>query len=121
MSSTNQMVKDALGIDGLLLQSDANNLIAHRIQIKLGQHVIQDKDVTPIIENVNKQKKTFEDCFIAANKQISSYINYLVTTHSIEPSAKKKFQEESWIILDQIKLSKIWPDVIKQLGKPYSA
>ena len=121
MSSTNQMVKDALGINGLLLQSDANSLIAHRIQIKLGQHVIQDKDGTAIIENWNKQKKIFEDCFIAANKQISSCINYLVTTRSIEPNARKKLEEESWIILDQINLSKIWPDVIKQLGKPYSA
>ncbi len=36
MSATNQMVKDALEIDGLLLQSNANNLIAHRIQIQLG-------------------------------------------------------------------------------------
>jgi hypothetical protein len=121
MSSTNQMVKDALGINGLLLQSDANSLIAHRIQIKLGQHVIQDKDGTAIIENWNKQKKIFEDCFIVANKQISSCINYLVTTRSIEPNARKKLEEESWIILDQINLSKIWPDVIKQLGKPYSA
>ena len=33
----------------------------------------------------------------------------------------KKLEEESWIILDQINLSKIWPDVIKQLGKPYRA
>jgi hypothetical protein len=77
--------------------------------------------VTAIIENVNKQNKTFEDCFIAANKQISSYINYLVTTRSIEPSGRKKLEQEMWKILDQNKLSEIWPHIIKQLGKPYSA
>ena len=33
--------------------------------------------------------------------------------------ARKKLEEANWKILDQAKLGKIWPAIIKQLGQPY--
>jgi len=53
MSATNQMVKDALEIDGLLLQSNANNLIAHRIQIQLGP--VTPSNRTILVETKNQK------------------------------------------------------------------
>jgi hypothetical protein len=44
----------------------------------------------------------------------------LVTTRYIEPDARKKLEEANWKIIDQAKLGKIWPAIIKQLGQPYS-
>ena len=114
--------KDVFGMDGLLLEEDqlnGNELIAHRIQIKLGSSCIRDEDANKIIDKVNSQQKNFEKCFQAGNKKMSRCVNYLVTTRGIQISANKLFNENGWKIVGKKELEQIWPDSIKALGKPY--
>ena len=100
--------------------NDDGTLIAYRIQLQLGASLIQESEATKLVENFQSMHTITERRYAACNKPVLQQKFYLVTTRQLTLEVKNILQKDCITIIDAAKLrNRVWPDVLKNLGKPY--
>ena len=99
---------------------DEGRLIAHYIQLELGASQMLRPEAEKLVEKCLEDMKAISGRYAACQKPLLQQKLYLVTTRQLAPDVKETLQHGFIPIIDAAKLKRdIWPDSVKNLGKPY--
>jgi len=118
--------KDFTGTDGVIFQIRPNNtLTVHCLQMKLGTENFKEDQLESVWRKWSSRKgeaKIYYSKLWPTYKL--EYKRYLCTTKGYRPELiaqfKAKYHSIDVTVLDARQLKTIWPDEIKNLGKPFT-
>ena len=101
--------------------TDDGSLFAHYIQLELGaSRMMLDPVANKLLEKHHNDMKTITDRYAACQKPLKELKWYFVTTRQLGPEENKTLGQGFNTIIDAARLKRdVWPDVVKNLGKPY--
>lgn len=101
--------------------TDDGSLFAHYIQLELGaSRMMLDPVANKLLEKHHNDTKTITDRYAACQKPLKELKWYFVTTRQLGPEENKILGQGFNTIIDAARLKRdVWPDVVKNLGKPY--
>ncbi len=115
--------KDSLGTDGLVIEPrDDNSYHVHFLQLKLGYKNMDKTFFTKVGDRWSTMKNTATEAYKNLLKTDSfKFFYYLVSTKPFIPTDGEAFKQSygAEIIGANILTQYVWPDSVKQLGKPY--
>jgi hypothetical protein len=134
VSKFNRMMKeiyvddrDSFGADGVVLvpSDDGDSMVSvHRIQVKLGVKSISENEAKKWADRFATMKNEAQSAYDRAgfSWKNNTDIRYIVTTRPMAPEAREVLKDANIKLIDQAFLAKhIWPNEVKEMGKPFSS
>eukprot|EP01038_Epipyxis_sp_PR26KG_P010339 gene10339-13890_t len=120
--------KDNLGADGIYFRKEEGKLIVIRLQLKLSKSVYTVDDITEIKNNMETGSRYIIQYLMDRDWDVIRNYNFLVTTGVckkwLEALPEKQNCSPNIVefgVITGSKLSQIWPEEVKLLGKPYGS
>lgn len=107
---------DEYGADGVFVMKSSDELMVHRIQVKLGDKPLDATELKDICDKL-KAHKTQVDTYFKKRLEKVEQRWYLATTRELKVPANEV--PKCITLFDRKKLSVIWPPVIKALKGVY--
>eukprot|EP01031_Cornospumella_fuschlensis_P035535 gene35535-43085_t len=100
---------------------DKETNIVHKIQLKLGKSRLTDADFDEIGQRFVSMRADAESAYGRLGLSLQSSRNYLFTTRSFDPRDSAVLASFGVCLIDNklLKQHCVWPQVVKDLGKPY--
>jgi len=116
-SSKGQNARDALGADGVVLTLNGDELVAHRIQVKMGKGRVEKKDASTITERFSLMMATTKEAYARSGLPLSKTRSILFTVKDILPEARTHLTDNNIEVWDGQFLAKhVWTPQIKSIS-----